>query len=125
MNRLRLTVTMQDGTVHEDLLINNRAMTDYEIQAANNRWPKREDGGVFLWLTSLAFWQLIHSGLYTPLDHGAKGWKQFREIDCVDIDKGEEEEPADPTRPAAELDLPSPSPSGLAGQSTDSIEQQT
>lgn len=107
MNRIRLTITLQDGTVHEDIAINNHAMVAYDFAANRNRWPAGTDAP-FLWLTFLAWQQLVDLGLYEAKDDKGHGtFTHFQQVDCVDVDRVDTSDPVDPTQAGSEPASPS------------------
>lgn len=101
MNRIELAVTMADGTVHDKLAINNHAMVSYDFAAHKNRWPSGTDAP-FLWLTYLAWQQLVDQGDYPATDDKNRGtFTQFQQQDCIDVDRVDTSEKVDPTTEAA------------------------
>src|SRR5690349_14662754 len=105
MPKMLLDVELADGTTHEDLAITNRCLVEFDFERSKLQWPKAEDSP-FLWLTFLAYRQLVHNGAVEP----SVKFKTFREDMCVDIDrKDKDRKPdADPTPQAQEQGSASP-----------------
>lgn len=107
MPKMLLDVELADGTTYEDLAITNRCMVEYDFERNKLQWPKAEDSP-FLWLTYLAYRQLVHNGVV----ESTVKFKTFREDMCVDIDrKGKDKTDApelDPTQQAQEPGSASP-----------------
>ena len=96
MDRITLTVTMADGTVHDKLAINNHALVSYDFTANKNRWPSAQDAP-FLWFTFLAWQQLVDDGHYPATDEKNRTtFTAFQTTDCIDVDRLDQER-VDPT----------------------------
>jgi hypothetical protein len=100
MQRIILYVELADGGTFDALTINNRAMVDYDFERAAKKWPPATEAPI-LWLTFLAYRQLIHAGIVNP----DVTFKAFREDLCTFVDKLKDlEDDADPSQPVAAPD---------------------
>ncbi len=121
INRVKVGVQLADGREWPDLTINNHALVEWDLTRGKNGWPPFKDAPM-LWLTFLAWQQLVDQGEYPRTVDNPSGPKakplpsfgQFREHDCVAIadesaDELNEPTPVDPTNEAAEHGPVSPS----------------
>lgn len=109
-----LAVTMKDGTVHDKLTINNHALVMYDLERARRHWPAGQDAP-FLWVTFLAWQQLVDQDDYPATVSGDRPGKsvpsfdRFMAQDCEDVDRLAAVD-VDPTQAAAESGPVSASP---------------
>lgn len=121
INRVKVGIQLADGREWPELTINNHALVEWDLTRGKNGWPAFKDAPM-LWLTFLAWQQLVDQGEYprtvdNPAGPKAKpllSFGQFREVDCVAIadesaDELNEPQQVDPTSEAAEPGSASPS----------------
>lgn len=102
VQRLVVTVEMEDGTIHEDLRVKNPALCAFDIERAAKKWPTAQEGPL-LWQTFVAWRQLVNDDLYRGT------FKDFRDHDCADVSQADQET-VDPTRPEDDSTPSSSSP---------------
>lgn len=106
IKRVELAVELADGRSWDRLVINNHAMVAFDFERTDKKWPSAQDAP-FLWLTFLAWQQLVDQGEYdaTVTDPAVRGGRpassfpRFRDTDCTGVDevsKGKRED-VDPT----------------------------
>lgn len=84
--RIKLTVTLDDGTTH-DIVIGNPSLVAWDRTAAQRSWPASQDAP-FLWMTFIA-WHHMKAARLVDCE-----WTEFSDSKCVAIEDTEDDEDA-------------------------------
>lgn len=102
--------------------VNNHALVGWDLTYKQKGWPKAEDANL-LWLTWVTWKQMQKDGTYAQGDNFAA----FREDDCLNIDRVNQDADVDPTPEAApsgsaslSRPVPGSTPDGSTGPTTQS-----